>query len=140
LIVFDLQCGKKHRFEGWFSNSASFEEQSLKKLVTCPVCGDTAVRRVLSPVTARTGRPDPEKAPDFIDYGKLAKEIVEYVNKHFEDVGSDFAKEALRMHYGVSEKKNIKGSATFEEEKMLSDEKIEFFKLPLPRTKDVKNN
>jgi hypothetical protein len=95
---------------------------------------------VLSPVTARTGRPDPEKAPDFIDYGKLAKEIVEYVNKHFEDVGSDFAKEALRMHYGVSEKKNIKGSATFEEEKMLSDEKIEFFKLPLPRTKDVKNN
>ncbi|MCU0597176.1 MAG: DUF1178 family protein [Desulfobacterota bacterium] len=44
------------------------------------------------------------------------------------------------MHYGVSEKKNIKGSATFEEEKMLSDEKIEFFKLPLPRTKDVKNN
>lgn len=140
MIVFDLQCGKKHRFEGWFSNSASFEEQSLKKLVTCPVCGNTSVRRVLSPVTAKTGRPEPEKAPDFVGYGKLAKEIVDYVDKHFEDVGSDFAKEALRMHYGVSEKKNIKGSATFEEEKMLSDEKIEFFKLPLPRTKDVKNN
>jgi hypothetical protein len=62
------------------------------------------------------------------------------VNKNFEDVGSDFAKEALRMHYGVSEKKNIKGSATWEEEKTLKDEQIEFFKLPIPTTGGDKNN
>jgi hypothetical protein len=95
---------------------------------------------VISPVATKTARPEPEKAADAIDYPKLAKEIVDYVNKHFQDVGSEFAKEALRMHYGVSEKKNIKGSATWEEEKMLRDEKIEFFKLPLPRTEDDKNN
>ena len=140
MIVFDLECGRGHRFEGWFNNSASFEEQSLQKLVTCPVCGDTGVRRVLSPVATKTARSELEKAPEPIDYRKLAKEIVEYVNKNFEDVGSDFAKEALRMHYGVSEKKNIKGSATWEEEKMLKNEKIEFFKLPIPRTEDEKNN
>jgi hypothetical protein len=140
LIVFDLECGSGHRFEGWFNNSSSFEEQTRQKLVTCPICGDTRVRRVLSPVATKTARPEPEKVPDSIDYRKLAKEIVDYVNKHFEDVGSNFAKEALRMHYGVSEKKNIKGSATGEEEKMLKDEKIEFFKLPIPRTEDEKNN
>ena len=140
MIVFDLECGRGHRFEGWFNNSASFEEQTLKKLVACPVCGDSEVRRVLSPVATRTTRPEPERAPDSIDYPKLAREIVDYVNKHFVDVGSDFAKEALRMHYGVSEKKNIKGSATWEEENMLRGEKIEFFKLPLPRTEDDKNN
>jgi len=140
LIVFDLECGRGHRFEGWFNNSASFEEQALKDLVTCPICGDTQVRRVLSPVASKTARPEPERAPDSIDYRRLAKEIVDYVNKHFEDVGSNFAKEALKMHYGVSEKKNIKGSTTWEEEKMLADEKIEFFKLPLPRTEDDKNN
>ena len=140
MIVFDLECGRGHRFEGWFNNSASFEEQSFQKLVTCPVCGDTRVRRVLSPVATKTARSELEKAPEPIDYRRLAKEIVEYVNKNFEDVGSDFAKEALRMHYGVSEKKNIKGSATWEEEKMLKNEKIEFFKLPLPRTEDEKNN
>ena len=140
MIVFDLECGRGHRFEGWFNNSASFEEQTLKNLVTCPVCGDTVVRRVISPVATKTARPEPENAVDSIDYRKLAKEIVDYVNKHFEDVGSDFAKEALRMHYGVSEKKNIKGSATWEEEKMLKDEKIGFFKLPVPRTEDDKNN
>jgi len=140
LIVFDLECGRGHRFEGWFNNSASFKEQTLKKLVTCPICGDTGARRVLSPVATKTARLEPEKTPDTIDYRKLAKEIVNYVNKHFEDVGSNFAKEALRMHYGVSEKKNFKGSATWEEEKMLKDEKIEFFKLPLPRAEDDKNN
>ena len=140
LIVFDLECGCGHRFEGWFNNSASFEEQTVRKLVTCPICGDTGVRRVLSPVATKTARPEQEKAPDSIDYRKLAKEIVDYVNKHFQDVGSNFAKEALRMHDGVSEKKNIKGSATWEEEKMMRDEKIEFFKLPLPRTEDEKNN
>ena len=140
LIVFDLECASGHRFEGWFHNSASFEEQTLKKLVLCPICGDTGVRRVPSPVATKTFRPEPEKAPENFDYRKLAKEIVDYVNKHCEDVGSNFAKEALRMHYGVSEKKNIKGSATWEEEKMMRDEKIEFFKLPLPRTEDEKNS
>jgi hypothetical protein len=139
LIVFDLECGHGHRFEGWFNNTASFEEQNLKKLVTCPICSDTRVRRVLSPVATKTARPEPEKTPDQIDYRRLAKEIVDYVNTHFEDVGSNFAKEALKMQYGVSKKKNIKGSATADEEKMLRDEKIDFFKLPIPRTDDKKN-
>jgi hypothetical protein len=139
LIVFDLECGHGHRFEGWFNNTASFEEQSFKKLVTCPICSDTQVRRVLSPVATKTARPESEKTPDQIDYRRLAKEIVDYVNTHFEDVGSNFAKEALKMQYGVSEKKNIKGSATADEEKMLRDEKIDFFKLPIPRTDDKKN-
>ncbi len=140
MIVFDLECSHGHRFEGWFNNTASFEEQSLKKLVACPICGDTQGRRVLSPVATKTTRPEPEGAPDRIDYQRLAKEIVNYVNTHFEDVGSNFAKEALKMHYGVNEKKNIKGSATAAEEKMLRDEKIEFFKLPIPRTDEDKKN
>jgi hypothetical protein len=91
---------------------------------------------VLSPVTTKTARSEPEKRPEQIDYRRLAKEIVDYVNTHFEDVGSNFSKEALKMQYGVSEKKNIKGSATADEEKMLRDEKIDFFKLPIPRTDD----
>jgi hypothetical protein len=95
---------------------------------------------VLSPVATKMARTEPERLPDSIDYRKLAKEIVDYVNQNFEDVGSNFAKEALRMHYGVSEKKNIKGSATGEEEKMLREEQIEFFKLPIPRTEDDKSN
>jgi len=140
LIVFDLECAQGHRFEGWFNNTASFEEQSLQTLVTCPICGDTQIRRVLSPVATKTTRPEPEGMPERIDYQRLAKEIVHYVNTHFEDVGTDFTKEALKMHYGVTERKNIKGSATAAEEKILRDEKIEFFKLPMPSPEEDKKN
>ena len=79
-----------------------------------------------------------EKRP--IDYQKLAKEIVDYINKNFEDVGSDFAKEALKMHYAVTEKRNIKGSATQEEEEMLEEEGIDFFKVPSPKIDDDEKN
>ncbi|MBW1888734.1 MAG: DUF1178 family protein, partial [Deltaproteobacteria bacterium] len=75
-----------------------------------------------------------------IDYGRLAKEVVEYMNKNFEDLGSDFTKEALKMHYGVAEKRNIKGSATTEEEKTLEDEGIQFFKIPIPKTDNDEKN
>ena len=141
MIVFDLECSGGHRFEGWFNNTASFEEQVERNLVACPACGDSRIKRVLSPVTTCGFRSGPEKEAESpsIDYRKLAVEIVEYINKRFEDVGPEFTKEALKMHYGVTEKKNIRGSATEEEEKTLRQEKIEFFKIPLPKEEDKKS-
>jgi hypothetical protein len=141
MIAFDLECSLGHCFEGWFHNMESFEEQKTKKLVNCPVCNDTEVRRVLSPVALKTSSQKNEVdnvGP--IDYQKLAKEVVEYINKNFEDVGSDFAKEALKMHYIATEKRNIRGSATKDEEKILRDEGIEFFKLPIMKFEDDKKN
>ena len=141
MIAFDLECSNGHIFEGWFQNIESFEEQQSKKLVNCPYCNGTEVKRVLSPVAMKTSSRDVEageKRP--IDYQKLAKEIVDYINKNFEDVGSDFAKEALKMHYAVTEKRNIKGSATQEEEEMLEEEGIDFFKVPSPKIDDDEKN
>jgi hypothetical protein len=51
-------------------------------------------------------------------------------------VGADFSKEALKMHYGVEKKRNIRGSATGEEEETLKDEGIKFFKIPSIKPKD----
>ncbi len=144
MIVFDLECSNGHRFEGWFDSLASFEEQYEKKLVSCPYCDDTKVKRVMSPVAVSKnyGQEAPSMAShgETIDYQRLAREIVDYVQKNFEDVGPKFASEALKMHYGVTEKRNIRGSATAEEEKILKQEGIEFFKLPLPKDKDVDKN
>jgi len=58
------------------------------------------------------------------------------VQNNFEDMGHKFAAEALKIHYGVAERRNIKGSATAEEEETLKDEGIEFFKVPLPKIDD----
>jgi hypothetical protein len=142
VIVFDLECSKGHGFEGWFNNTSSFEEQVHRNLVACPVCGDNRIKKILSPVTTCASRCEIAEKPEppSIDYGKLAAEVLEYINKSFEDVGSEFAREALKMHYGVREKRNIRGSATTAEEKTLRQEKIEFFKIPVPaEEKDKKN-
>ncbi len=41
------------------------------------------------------------------------------------------------MHYGVSELKNIRGTSTEKEEKILNDEGINFFKIPVPIDPDT---
>ena len=141
MIAFDLKCSNGHIFEGWFNNLQSFEEQSVKGLISCPYCNDTQTRKVLSPVSVKTSSPSKErKVEEYIDYERLAREIVNYIDKNFEDVGSDFTKEALKMHYGVSEKRNIKGAATTEEENLLRDEGIKYFKVPVPKVDDDKKN
>ena len=141
MITFDLECSKGHIFEGWFNNIQSFEEQNTKKLISCPYCEDTKIRKVISPVAMKTSsKPDEKNDANTIDYRRLAKEVVDYINKNFDDVGSNFAKEALKIHYGVNEKRNIRGSATDTEEKMLEKEGVEFFKVPIPKIDDDKEN
>ena len=136
MIAFDLECSRGHAFEGWFSDLASFDEQIAEGLVRCPTCDDTEVRRVLSPVAIRSSsRPAPQ-GETAIDYQKLAREVVNYINRNFENVGSDFAKEALKMHYGVKEKRSIRGAATEEEEKTLKEEGVEFFKIPAAKKEE----
>ena len=137
MIAIDIQCSQGHMFEGWFDNLDAFEEQKKKKFIACPYCDDTSVTRILSPVTVKKSRSEGKlPIPANIDYQRLAKEVVDYINDNFEDVGSRFAVEALKIHYGVTEKKNIRGSATEEEEKTLKEEGVEFFKVPLPKKDD----
>jgi hypothetical protein len=141
MIAFDLECSAGHLFEAWFNNMQSFEEQNAKKMITCPYCNDIDIRKVLSPVAVRTSsQPETDRHTEPIDYPRLAKEIVEYVERNFDDVGTDFAKEALKMHYDVTEKRNIRGFATAQEEEALRDEGIGFFKIPMPNSDDRKKN
>ena len=137
MIVFDLSCSNGHVFEGWFDSHESFEQQNKEGLISCPYCDDTCVRRVISPVAVKTSGSEKPVSNDQIDYRKLAKEIVDYFHKNFEDVGTRFAAEALKMHYGVAERRNIRGSATADEEKTLKKEGIEFFKIHLPKVDDT---
>ena len=141
MIVFDLECSEGHVFEGWFQNRESFEKQNADRLVNCPYCNDTNIKRIMSPVAMKTTTTqkmnDGEAA---IDYRRLAEAVVDYFNNHFEDTGPDFTKEALKIHYGVSEKRNIKGSATLEEEQILKEEGVQFFKVPTPKLDDDKKN
>ena len=138
MIAYDLQCLNGHAFEGWFEDRKAYLSQQKKGLVACPVCNDTSVSIIPSTFAIKSSQtPNPKQPlPSNAQLEKVGKEIVDFVEKNFDDVGCDFAKEALKIHYGVTEPRNIRGVSTKEEEKTLKKEGIQFFKIPLPAPPD----
>jgi hypothetical protein len=134
MIAYDLQCANGHTFEGWFEDRKAYLDQQKKGLITCPVCNDTSVDIVPSTFaikSSQSSRPR-QLSPEEAALQKIGKEAVEFVEKNFDDVGCEFAKEALKIHYGASEPRNIRGVSTKDEEKTLKEEGIQFFKIPMP--------
>jgi len=39
MIRYALVCEHGHAFESWFADSAAYDKQARRKLVTCPHCG-----------------------------------------------------------------------------------------------------
>ena len=131
MIAYDLFCSNGHKFEGWFKDSSCYEEQKSSGSITCPICLDNQVEKAFSSfaIMKNAGKPteeiDPSKAYQALQI------INDYIDKHFEDVGTNFYKEALKIHYGEAEKKNIKGTASTEEEIILKEEGVQFLKVPI---------
>jgi hypothetical protein len=128
MIAFDLFCSNGHKFECWFKNSSSFEEQKSAGMIPCPICGDRQIEKAFSPFAIKRGG---EGVKEGMDPHHALQLVHEYLDRHFEDVGAEFYKEALKIHYGEVEKRNIKGTATTEEEVILKEEGVQFFKIPI---------
>ena len=47
MIRYSLVCERKHEFEIWFKNSADYDKQAKRGLVSCPACGSTKVEKAL---------------------------------------------------------------------------------------------
>ena len=139
MIAYDLQCVNGHSFEGWFEDEKSYLDQKKKGLVTCPLCDDTAVSRIPSAFAIKSSSTGTGSRLSGEALVNIGNQVAEYVEKHFDNVGSDFAKEALKIHFGVSEPRNIRGTSTQEEEKTLKEEGIEFYKIPLPSSSKSDN-
>jgi hypothetical protein len=130
MIVFDLRCSKDHRFEGWFDNIDDLESQLAQGQISCPCCGDINIERVLSPVSIKKKT---SPTDDLKSAYKSWQNLCRYVRDNFEDVGHSFAKEALKVHYGHAEERNIRGVTTETEEDMLKKEGVPFVKIPMPQ-------
>ena len=46
--VLDLQCSQGHSFEGWFGSQDDYDAQRARGLLTCPVCNDSEIVKMLS--------------------------------------------------------------------------------------------
>ena len=137
MIAYDLQCVKGHSFEGWFEDRKAYEAQKKKALIACPVCNSTSIARVPSTFAIKSSNPLKEFSDQQADLENIGKKIVDFVENNFDDVGADFAKEALKMHYGVTKARNIRGVSTKEEEETLKEEGVHFIKVPMPEIPDT---
>jgi hypothetical protein len=134
VIIYDLKCDKGHKFEGWFQDRRAFEEQKMQKLISCPVCG--SINNVVAPSSVtfmcRDSRAGAVQEKELTTL-KALKILREYLDKNFDDVGERFTDVAIRIHHGEEEKRNIKGTATKDEEDMLMEEGIRFIKVPVSK-------
>ena len=147
MIVFDLACVCGFTFEGWFQDRGDFESQQTASFLVCPQCGSREIRKILSPTRFQSSGnggdpPLPPHSPDAVsqaDAEKALETLQKFVEENFEDVGTDLAKESLKIHYGVSEPRNIRGVTTESEEKKLKEEGISLLKIPMPIKNDKTN-
>ena len=136
MIVFELICHAEHRFEGWFASTEDFDGQQERGLLACPLCGSATVRKLL---TAKIGRSEEREVtnPALQDAAKTAavpdlSKLIDHVLLHTEDVGTEFAREARRMHAREVPSRGIRGQASTEESEALKAEGIPVYSLPIP--------
>lgn len=162
MIRYSLSCQNKHTFEIWFKNSADYDKQAKRGLVTCPDCGSAKVEKsLMAPSLGRGTRkgestPAPEVAPppetpapaesktpvamvspQEREFRAKLKELRDHLTKNADNVGAKFPEEARKMHYGETEHRSIYGEASPQEAKELLEEGVELH--PLPVLPDERN-
>ena len=146
MIVFDLACDCGYTFEGWFHDRQDFENQKTASILVCPECGSREIRKILSPIRTQSVRNEghdsshkkTEKSIPLASVAEALETLQKFVEENFEDVGTDLATESLKIHYGVTESRNLRGVTTELEEKKLKEEGINLLKIALPvKNKEV---
>jgi hypothetical protein len=158
MIRYALRCECGHEFESWFADSAAYDTQHARKLVTCPLCESVKVEKaIMAPRLAGKAKNDSRDTPKDMPVAQTPaehiaplmmapqerelvaklRELREHVTKTAQNVGSNFPNEARKMHYGDSEQRAIYGEATSDEARALAEEGVEV--LPLPILPDERN-
>lgn len=147
VIVYNLGCGNEHRFEGWFSSAEDYNQQTVSKLLSCPLCGDARIARLPHASHVSTGAV--ERATDRAQsegnapakglphqYANLGAEllanVIDKVLESTVDVGRAFPEEARKIHYREAPDRQIRGTASSREVQALREEGIEVVALPVP--------
>lgn len=161
MIVFTLRCRDGHEFETWFRDSAAYERQARRGLVTCPDCGSTEVEKaVMAPRLGRSTKSDPtpretprevapetpaappatatpERPPTPGEFRRALQVLRHYVESNCENVGKGFADEARRIHKGEAKARGIYGDATPAEAEKLAEDGIEVAAIPWVPSSDA---
>ena len=154
-MKFNLKCNLDHDFEGWFPNKDELLKQIGKGLVECPYCGTINVKKTLSSpnISTKSNKKLTDKTKNlnsssrksqdvndnfeskntvFNNYQlrKIYKNLQKTIEKEFTNVGSNFAIEARKIHYGEKKPKNIYGKCSESERVDLEKEGVDFASIP----------
>ncbi len=141
--VLDLQCDDLHVFEGWFASEEDYLSQQARALIRCPVCGSDNVSKRLSAPRLNFGAARTQQLVDAPVAMPVAQDPVKVLQQQWlmayrhivantVDVGTGFAEEARKIHYGEVPERAIRGQATPQETHSLLDEGIAVTPLLLP--------
>ena len=157
MIRYALVCDRRHEFEIWFKNSADYDKQAKRGLVSCPSCGSAKVEKALMAPSLGSGSRKTKRAAQPIEAPAAAagaapaeasgpvamvspqekelrsklKELRDHLTRNADNVGRKFPEEARKMHYGEIEHRSIYGEASADDAKELHEEGIEFHPLPV---------
>lgn len=140
MIHYDLICDQGHAFDGWFRNSAAYDEQADRGLVTCAQCGSAKVeKQLMAPgIPTKSNRKSDSASkmvaapadPRLAELMNMMREMRRHVEENAEYVGDRFADEARKIHYEESDQRGIYGQTTVDEAKALVEEGITVHALP----------
>ena len=142
MILFDLCCENEHTFEAWFPSSKNYEEQLRKKMIKCPFCDSSKIKKALmapnlGPAKKKEDSFSVVKDSQKSDLANQINNIKKYIEKNTEDVGKDFAEEARKIYYGEKESRPIRGQTTTKQAKDLEEEGVPFSRLPWSSREDA---
>jgi hypothetical protein len=129
VIVYSLRCKNSHEFEGWFRDSASFDDQLGDGSLCCPTCNSRQVEKGIMAPAVAAGRAADQRR----ETGSMRQFVTglrKYVQDNAEYVGPKFAEEARRIHYGETLDRHIYGETSAEEAQALTDEGVDVAPLP----------
>lgn len=138
-----MQCAQGHVFEGWFSSEDDYCTQQAGAQIHCPMCGDGNISKRLSAPRLNLGVMTVKKAVDApvsdsqgLDTAVALHEQWLKACRHLidntVDVGTRFADEARKIHYGEVAERPIRGRATRQEAQTLLDEGISVITVLMP--------
>lgn len=147
MIRYTLTCDQGHQFDSWFASADAFDTLQAASMVECTICGSKEVRKsVMAPRIGKTRpAPTPPAAALSTPLSTPANEaevaikaLREKVEATSEDVGSNFASEARKIHEGEAPERSIYGEAKLQDAKALIEDGVPV--MPLPFTPTRKTN
>ena len=100
MIVFNLICLEcDYSFEGWFDNTKTFNNQKRCKLINCPNCENSNIKKALvAPNVSKKSNSNIIKNKKTL--ASNIKKIKKIVEENFDYVGDSFSEEAKKIKYG----------------------------------------